>query len=72
MSEKLWIKKAVKRKGAYRESVKRRYGKKGFVRGDTERGQIKESVKRKDARKKGRVGKQARLAITLEKLPRKT
>ena len=63
MSE-LWIKEAVEDKGTYRASVKRRYGKAGF----TERGTIKQSVIAKDSKKKGRIGKQARLARTLRRL----
>lgn len=59
---KYWIAEATKNKGAYRRSVQRRYGKSGF----TKSGEIKESIKSKDARKKGKIGKQARLAQKLE------
>jgi len=50
---KRWIQKAIKKKGTLKNYVKRKYGKRGF----TERGTIK--VK---------VGKRARLALTLRKL----
>lgn len=63
----LWIQEAVGKEGAYRASVRRRYGKKGF----TSRGTIKASVVEKDAKKGGKVGKQARLAKTLRKLGKK-
>ena len=56
-----WIQKAIKRPGALRSYVKRHYGSKGF----TKRGTIKVSILRKLARKPGKVGKRARLALTL-------
>jgi len=61
-----WIKEAIpeERKGSYRASVKRRYGKAGFTR----EGNIKSSVISKDSVRKGRIGKQARLAKTLRGL----
>lgn len=67
--KELWIQDAVKpkREGKYRESVRRRYGKKGF----TQRGTIKQEVIAKDVKKKGKVGKQARLAKTLKGLGKK-
>lgn len=68
MSQKKWIAGAVKRKGSYTRSVERRYGQKGF----TKEGQIREDIKHRDAKKKGRIGKQARLAITLEKMKKKS
>lgn len=65
MSE-YWISEAIpeEREGKYRESVKRRYGKRGFTR----EGKIKSSVLEKDSKRKGRIGKQARLAKTLRRL----
>jgi len=59
-----WIHKAVKRLGAYRKSVQRRYGKRGF----TERGTIKREVIARDAQRSGRIGRQARLARTLGRI----
>lgn len=59
-----WIQRAVKRKGALRETVKRRYGSRGFTR----RGTIKVEVLRKLSSEKGVTGKRARLALTLRKL----
>ncbi len=59
-----WISEAIEKPGSYRASVKRRYGKRGF----TERGTIKREIIVRDSKKKGRLGKQARLAKTLKKL----
>jgi len=59
-----WIQSAVKNKGALRRYVRRVYGKEGF----TERGTIKVSVLRELAKKPGKTGKRARLALTLRKL----
>ena len=61
---KKWIQHAVKRKNALREYVKRKYGEKGF----TERGTIKVEVLRELAKRKGKIGQRARLALTLRKL----
>jgi len=63
-SKKYWIQKAIKKPGAYRRSVYRRYGEKGF----TERGTIKVSIMRKDAKKPGKIGQRARLALRLREL----
>jgi len=49
-----------------RKYVRRHYGEKGF----TERGIIKVEVLRKLAKRKGKVGQRARLALTLRKLRR--
>lgn len=70
MSE-LWIKEAIpeEREGKYRASVRRRYGKAGFVGGDP-KAKIKSSVIAKDSKRKDRIGKQARLAKTLRGLPK--
>jgi hypothetical protein len=59
-----WIQRAIKKKDALREYVKRHYGKAGF----TERGTIKVEVLRELSKKKGKVGQRARLALTLRKL----
>jgi len=64
MASDRWIQEAIKRPGALRQYVKRKYGKKGF----TERGTIKVSVLRDLANEPGKVGKRARLALTLRKL----
>jgi len=59
-----WIQKAIKRPGSLRAYVKREYGAKGF----TKRGTIKVSVLRELAKKKGKTGRRARLALTLREL----
>lgn len=66
---RFFIQKAIKHKGALRKYVKTKYGKKGF----TEEGNIKPSIEEKLAHEKGKIGKRARLAITLRRLrtPRK-
>jgi len=67
MSSDRWIQEAIKRPGALRQYVKRKYGKKGF----TERGTIKVSILRDLANEPGIVGQRARLALTLRKLRKK-
>jgi len=62
-----WIQRAIKKKGALREYVLKKYGKKGF----TSRGTIKVSVLKELAEKGGTIGKRARLALTLRKLRRR-
>jgi hypothetical protein len=64
MARAYWISEAIEKPGSYRASVKRRYGKAGF----TPRGTIKKEILTRDAKKSGRIGKQARLAKTLRKL----
>jgi hypothetical protein len=59
-----WIREAIEKPGSYRASVQRRYGKAGF----TEKGTIKKEIVARDAKKKGRLGRQARLAKTLHRL----
>jgi hypothetical protein len=59
-----WIKEAVGKKGGYRASVSRRYGKSGF----TGRGTIKQEIIARDSQKSGKIGKQARLAKTLRRM----
>jgi len=61
---KKWIQYAVKKKDALREYVRKHYGEKGF----TERGTIKVEVLRELAKRKGKVGQRARLALILRKL----
>jgi len=59
-----WIREAIKKPGALRAYVKRRYGKRGF----TERGTIKTKILRRLTKRKGKIGRRARLALTLRKL----
>jgi len=61
---KYWIQPAIQKKGALRETVQRRYGKRGF----TSKGTIKVEVLNKLAKEKGVTGQRARLAKTLRKL----
>jgi hypothetical protein len=56
-----WIQKAIKKPGALRAYVKRYFGEEGF----TKSGRIKASVLRELAKRNDRIGKRARLAITL-------
>lgn len=58
-----WIQSAIKRPGALRAKAKRA----GAI---TERGTIDREWLEQQARKKGRTGQQARLAITLRGLPK--
>ncbi len=65
MAKKMyWIQDATEGHGNYRASVKRRYGSRGF----TSKGTIKREIIDKDAKKAGRLGKQARLAKVLRKI----
>lgn len=64
MAREYWIQKAIKKPGALRQYVKRKYGRKGFTR----RGTIKVSILRDLANEPGKIGKRARLALTLRKL----
>jgi len=61
-----WIQEAVQRPGALRAYVRRRCGKRGF----TPKGTIRVAVLRRLARKKGKLGRRARLALTLRRLRR--
>lgn len=56
-----WIQKAIKRPGALRRYVKRKWGIKGF----TKRGTIKVSILRDLSNEPGVIGRRARLALTL-------
>lgn len=62
-----WIQRAIKHKGALRAYVKRKFGRRGFTR----RGTIKVKVLKSLSKKKGSIGRRARLALTLRKLRRK-
>ena len=62
-----WIQKAIKHPGSLRAYVKRRFGRRGF----TKRGTIKTSILRKLAKRKGTIGRRARLALTLRRLSRR-
>ena len=66
MVKRYWIQKAVKRKGALRAHMKRKYGSKAF----TSKGTIKREYLEKEAKEPGTTGKRARLAITLRKIRR--
>ena len=64
---KLWIQEAIKKPGALRETVKRRFGKEGF----TSRGTIKVKILRVLAQEKGVTGQRARLALKLRSFKEK-
>jgi len=66
MVKRYWIQKAVKRKGALRAHMKRKYGSRAF----TSKGTIKREYLEKEAKEPGTTGKRARLAITLRKIRR--
>jgi len=69
MPEK-WIQKAIKKKGALRQYVKRKYGDKAFTR----KGTIKVSILRKLLKDKSvseTTKRRVRLALTLRKLRRR-
>ncbi|MEM2368117.1 MAG: hypothetical protein QXQ50_07805 [Candidatus Bathyarchaeia archaeon] len=70
MRSEYWIQKAIKRKGALRSYVARKYGKRGFVKRGN-RYIIKTEVLHRLAKKKGSVGKRARLALTLRRFRRR-
>jgi hypothetical protein len=59
-----WIKAAIKKPGALRSWVKRRYGKAGF----DSQGRIKLSVLRRHYHDPGTLGKRVRLAMTLRRM----
>jgi hypothetical protein len=59
-----WIQKAIKKPGALRAYMKRKYGSKAF----TSRGTIKREYLEKEAKQPGTIGKRARLALTLRRL----
>lgn len=61
---KKWIQKVIKKPGALKSYVKRKIGNRAF----TSRGTIKVSILKKLAKKAGKIGNRARLALTLRKL----
>jgi len=61
-----WIQEALQRPGALRAYVRRRYGKRGF----TPKGTIRVALLKRLAKKKGKLGRRARLALTLRRLRR--
>ncbi|MEM2619104.1 MAG: hypothetical protein QXW77_03775 [Candidatus Hadarchaeales archaeon] len=65
MRRKYWIQEAIRKPGALRSYVLRKYGKRGFTNG------IRVSILRRLAKKKGKVGRRARLALTLRRLRRR-
>lgn len=64
-SRKYWIQYAIKKPGALRRAVRQKYGKRAFKNG------IKVKYLRLLAKKKGKVGRRARLALTLRRLARR-
>jgi len=71
-NDEYWIQDAIKKPGSLRGYVARKYGKKGFTRSrKTGRPIIRRDVLNKLAKKKGKIGHRARLAITLRKLRRR-
>jgi hypothetical protein len=67
MPGKRWIGKAIRKPGALRSYVKRKYGSKGF----TKRGTIKVSILRDLANEPGKTGHRARLALRLRQFHKK-
>jgi len=59
-----WIQKAIKRKGALRAHMKRKYGSRAF----TSKGTIKREYLEREAKQPGTTGKRARLAMTLRRM----
>lgn len=62
MAKRLWIKKAIRRPGALRRAARRA----GALKNN-----ISKTWLRATAKRKGRIGRQARLAITLGRLRRR-
>jgi hypothetical protein len=64
-----WIQEAIEHKGSLRGYVKRKYGKRGFTKSrKTGRTVIKRKILLRLSKKKGSIGRKARLALTLRKL----
>jgi len=64
-----WIQEAIEHKGSLRDYVKRKYGKRGFTKSKkTGRTVIKRKILLRLSKKKGSIGRKARLALTLRKL----
>ena len=67
-----WIQEAIEKKGSLRGYVKQKYGKRGFVKSPkTGRPIIRREVLQKLSKRKGSIGKRARLALTLRRLRRR-
>jgi len=67
-----WIQEAIERPGSLRAYVKRKYGERGFTKSPkTGKKVIRKEVLQKLAKKKGSIGRKARLALTLRKLRRR-
>jgi hypothetical protein len=65
--DKYWFQKAIKSPGALRRYVKKVFGNRGF----TKHGTIRVSILKKLAKKPGKIGKRARLVLTLRRLAAK-
>ena len=66
-----WIQEAIERPGSLRAYVQRKYGSRGFTRSrKTGRKIIKRKILVRLAKKPGRIGRKARLALTLRRLRR--
>jgi hypothetical protein len=69
MAKEQWIQEAIEHKGSLRGYVKRKYGKRGFTKSrKTGRPVIKRKVLVRLSKKKGTIGKRARLSLTLRKM----
>ena len=67
-----WIQEAIERPGSLRAYVRRKYGERGFTRSPkTGRKIIKPEILKRLSKKKGTIGRKARLALTLRKLSRR-
>jgi hypothetical protein len=64
-----WIQEAIERPGSLRGYVRRKYGSRGFTKSrKTGRRIIKREVLLRLAKKRGSIGRKARLALTLRRL----
>ena len=64
-----WIQEAIERPGSLRAYVRRKYGSRGFTKSPkTGRKIIRKEVLLKLSKRKGTIGRKARLALTLRKL----
>ncbi|MEM3442927.1 MAG: hypothetical protein QXM86_03625 [Candidatus Bathyarchaeia archaeon] len=69
MAREYWIQEAIGKKGSLRSYVKRKHGKRGFIKSPkTGRPVIRREVLQRLSKKKGSIGRRARLALTLRKL----
>lgn len=72
MAKEYWIQEAIEKKGSLRNYVKQKYGKRGFIKSPkTGKPIIKREVLQRLSKKKGAIGKRARLALTLRRLRRR-